>query len=50
MFEVNVDKMKVLAYNSNIKETNAMSNLSNIKLNNWWNVWENNHPYRFVVL
>ena len=50
MFEVNVDKMKVLAYNSNIKETNTMSNLSNIKLNNWWNVWDKNHPYKFVVL
>ena len=25
-------------------------NLSNIKLNNWWNVWDNYHPYSFVVL
>lgn len=48
-FEVNVDKIKILAY-YNIKETNTMSNLSNIKLNNWWNVWDKNHPYKFVVL
>jgi len=27
-----------------------MNNLSSIKLNNGWNVWENNYPYKFVVL
>lgn len=29
-----------------------MNNLKNTKLNNLWNVWENNnnHPYKFVVL
>ena len=44
-------KYKSREYNINIvKETRAMSNLSNIKLNNWWNVWENYHPYSFVVL
>ena len=47
---VNVDKIYILTYNSNIKETNTMSNLCNIKLNNWWNVWDKNHPYKFVVL
>ena len=50
MFGISVDKIQILAYNTNIKETNTMSNLSNIKLNNWWNVWDKNHPYKFVVL
>lgn len=44
-----VDKIKLETYNR-IKETNTMINLNNIKLNNWWNVWDKNHPYRFVVL
>lgn len=31
-------------------EDKAMRNLANVKLNTWWRVWENNHPYDFVVL
>lgn len=48
-FIINVDIFIKNVY-YNYKETITMNNLINFKLNNWWNVWEENHPYKFVVL